>query len=71
MHGKKREKAIDYYEKLCRETKEQDFEILQQLSILILEQGAKSSDPIERQLAMYGAGLATSSHSLKILEKGL
>lgn len=71
MNSGETEKAINSYQKLQKETNQQDFEILQQMAVLLLESGAKSGDPHERQLAMFGSGLACSSRLLKILEKGI
>lgn len=71
MQAKEYEKAIFYYQKLYNNKSEQDFEILQQIALILLDAGAKSQDPEERQLAMFGAGLAASTKSLKILERGL
>jgi HEAT repeat protein len=65
------EQAIGYYEKLHKESPEQDFEMLQEMALILLEAGAKSLENGEKQLAMFGAGLAASTRSLKILEKGL
>ena len=71
MNAKSHEQAITSYQKYIKETNEQDFEILQQMALLLLDEGAKSSDPIERQLAMFGAGISASTCSLNILEKGI
>ncbi len=48
-----------------------DYEFLQKLAILILENGLKSQNKERQRLTFYGAGIALSTHSLKILEKGL
>ena len=71
MNIKEYQQSVYYYQKLYKETKEQDFELLQQMALLLLEAGAKSQDPKERQMTMFGAGLAASTRSLKILEKGI
>lgn len=71
MQAKEYGKAISNYQKLFEETRKQDFETLQQMALILLETGSKSPSSDERQLTMYGAGLAASSKSLKILEKGL
>lgn len=70
-HAREYEKAIYYYQKYFEKTQEHDFEILQKIALSILENGAKSTNTEERQLAIFGAGLAASTKSLKILEKGL
>ncbi len=71
MHIGEVEKAIDSYQKNCLETNTQDFEILRQMAMTLLKEGAKSADAEIQMLSFYGAGLALSSSSLEILEKGL
>ncbi|MEI6242558.1 MAG: HEAT repeat domain-containing protein [Chlamydiota bacterium] len=48
-----------------------DFELLQELAFILLQEGSKNSDPVIQQLTMFGAGLAASTLSLDILEIGL
>lgn len=60
--------AINYYNAHCSEG---DFELLQKMGLIILQNGSKSKNIEERRLALFGAGLAASSLSLSILEKGI
>lgn len=71
MQTKEYDKAISNYQSLLDETKKQDFEILQQIALILLENGVRSPSADERQMAVFGAGIAGSEKSLKILEKGL
>jgi len=48
-----------------------DFEILQQLAIIILQEGAKSEEPKKQLLSIYGSSLGGMLLSLEILEMGL
>ncbi|MBN2479315.1 MAG: HEAT repeat domain-containing protein [Parachlamydiales bacterium] len=67
MHSNEIEKAFLEYQK----NKSHDFEILQKMSLILLKNGAKSSDLEIQQMCMFGAGLAASSSSIDILELGL
>ena len=62
------EKAISFLPSFY---KTKDYDFLQKLAILILESGLKSPKKEDQRLTLYGAGIALSTHSLKILEKGL
>ncbi len=48
-----------------------DFETLKQISEIILDQGAYSSDPEARLLSIYGNGIAQRCDSLAIYEAGI
>lgn len=63
--------SIDLYEKYKASLGRHDFEILQQMAVILLEQGARSADPEEQLLSIFGSGLAGISSSLDILEEGL
>jgi hypothetical protein len=63
-------KALDLYEQEVQK-EEHDFELLEQLGLLLLEQGARSQDP-QRQLAsIYGAHLAGIAVPIDVLEEGV
>ena len=51
-------KAIAYYQKITKESKISDFETLQQMALILLENGAKSKNAEEERLAIFGSGLA-------------
>lgn len=63
--------AIELYRKYTALTKEQDFELLNQLALILLEQGSRSDDPEINLLTYFGAGVCQSDHALPILESGL
>ena len=71
LHTGEVAKAIDKYQKICLEENKADFEILQQMALMIMREGSKSSDEKDKILAIYGAGLALNSLSIEILEQGL
>jgi HEAT repeat protein len=64
------ERSIQSY-KLLAQQKGQNFDLLQKMALLLLQLGSQNKDPEVEQLTLFGAGLAASSHSLPILEKGL
>jgi HEAT repeat protein len=68
LHKENPQKALSLYQTWSKQTKTQDFELLQKMATLILENGIKDPDPETQQLALFGAGIASS---IEILEKGL
>ncbi len=63
--------AIELYRSYTQMTGEQDFELLNQLSLIILEQGCRSDDPEIKMLSYFGAGVCVNEHAVSILESGL
>lgn len=70
LHHQQVEKAFTKYQELASGDRD-DFDLLQQLCLLLLENGSKSQDKEIQLLSMIGAGAANSSKSLSILENGL
>lgn len=65
------EKSVALYHKYREELGAHDFEILQQMALILLEQGARSSDRFTQLLSIYGSGIASVAASLDILEAGI
>ncbi len=65
------EKSIGVYLRYKEELGKHDFEILQQMAYILLEQGARSVDMETQLLAIYGSGIANVASSLDILEAGV
>lgn len=63
--------ALDLYEKYRQTLGKHDFEILQQMSFIILEEGARSHEPERQLLSMYGSSIGGCSSSIDILEAGI
>lgn len=63
--------AVDLYLKVKEQTGKDDFEIIEKMAYLIIDQGFHSKDPKEQFLATFGAGVARSSRLMYILEDGL
>lgn len=74
MRSRELSSSLALYDKHREALQKHDFEILQQLALIILEEAAHSSDEEQRLLSIYGLGLAgisSSSDILYILEKGI
>jgi HEAT repeat protein len=71
IHRGEAEKGFESYLNHAKESSTQDFALLQQAAKVLLEQGIDSKDPEIQLMCMFGAGVATSSDMLPILEKGL
>lgn len=65
------ESAIDAYEKYQKQLGRHDFEVLQHIATIVLEQGMKSSNPEQQLISMFGAGVAGMAAPLDCLEAGL
>jgi len=65
------EKSVELYSRYKKELGKEDFEILQQMAFILLEQGARSQDRETQLLSIYGSGIASAASSLDILEAGV
>lgn len=65
------DRALQFYTTHYLEKDKQDFEILQQLGLSILQEGARSRDAEVVLLSLFGAGISTDERVLPILEEGL
>lgn len=71
MQAKEIEKSITLYLKYRKGLGKHDFEILQQMAFILLEQGTRSPDQETQLLSIYGSGIASAPASLDILEAGI
>ena len=65
------EEAIARYREHTQSTGRNDFEILQQMGLILLQKGIQSDDPQTFLMTLFGAGLSGSVGALEILERGL
>lgn len=63
--------ALQLYRKHYEETKHHDFELIQQIGLILLDQGFRTRDPEVQLLTLFGAGISTNEKVLYILEEGL
>lgn len=71
VQSKELNRSIDLYKEYQEALGHHDFEILQQMALMILEQGAKSHDPEAQLSSIYGSGIAGIAASIDILEAGI
>ena len=64
-------RAIDLYQDYRTALGRHDFEILQQMAFILLEQGARSNDPETQLTSIYGSAIAGIAASVDILEAGI
>lgn len=65
------EKAFALYQEYKKELGRHDFEVLQQIGLILLEQGARSHDPQKQLTSIFGSSLAGVAASIDILEAGI
>lgn len=71
LQSKEFNRAIDLYREYKEVLGRHDFEILQQMAFIILDQGARSTDPEAQLTSIFGSGIAGISASIDILEAGI
>lgn len=71
MQAQKFKQALTNYKEYCKQNQKPDFDLLQKLAYIILEQGSLNSEEDIQMLTMFGAGQARSVKSISILSKGL
>jgi HEAT repeat protein len=65
------EESIEKYREFAELTGRQDFEVLQQMGLILLQKGIASEDPQIFMMTLLGAGLSGSASALEILERGI
>src|SRR3989344_5286715 len=63
--------ALDRYRDYCDLSGRHDFEMLQQMGIIMLQKGIQEPDPQAYLMTLFGAGISGSSRALEILENGI
>jgi len=63
--------SIQLYRDYIEKTGYQDFDLLNQMCLAIMNQGARSEDPELNLLSFFGAGICLSEDAVPILETGL
>lgn len=71
MQSKEFEAAHKLYDEYKEQIGRHDFEILVQLSTVILKHGIESSDPMLQLSSLFGTSIANLTSSLDILEHGI
>lgn len=63
--------ALDLYQELKSIKGKHDFNLIQQMSLILIDQGFKSKDAEDQLMSIFGAGIAMNDKTLYILEEGL
>src|SRR5579871_759205 len=71
LQSKEFNRAIDLYQEYRESLGRHDFEILQQMALIILEQGARSADPETQLTSIFGSNIAGIAAAIDILEAGI
>jgi HEAT repeat protein len=65
------EESIDKYREFSDLSGRHDFEVLQQMGLILLQKGIQSEDSQTFMMTLFGAGLSGSANALEILERGI
>lgn len=71
LQSKEYSKSFALYNEWHTKLGRHDFEILQQMAHLLLEQGSREQDPEKQLVTIYGVSISASSPSWEILESGI
>jgi HEAT repeat protein len=71
MHTGETAKALEAYQEHRKESGTNDFELIEQIGLILLDQGYRTRDPEIQRLTMFGAGISTNEKALYILEDGM
>ncbi len=71
MHTGNTEQALRAYEALRQETGSHDFELVERIGLVLLDQGFRIKDPETQLLTLFGAGISGNEKALYIVEDGL
>lgn len=71
LQSKEAPYAIDLYEQYKKQLERHDFEILQQMALLLLEKGARSQDTEEQLSSLYGSSIGGIATAIDILEAAI
>lgn len=65
------EESIEKYREYSTISGRNDFDVLQQMGLILLQKGVQSEDNQTLMMSLFGAGLSGSAGALDILEKGV
>jgi HEAT repeat protein len=65
------EKAFQAYQEHYNQTGTHDFELIERLGLILLDQGFRTRDPETQLLTLYGAGISLDEKALYIIENSL
>ncbi len=71
VQAREHQEALKLYREYKQTLGRHDFEVLQQIGTLLIEQDARSTDPEKQLISIYGSGLAGLSASYDVLDAGI
>lgn len=71
MHTGDTAKALKAYQEYVKQNGSHDFELIERIGLILLDQGFRMRDPETSLLTMFGAGISLNEKALYILEEGL
>lgn len=71
MHSGDIDRALELYQSFHQEKGKHDLELVQQIGLILLDKGYRSSDAEVQLLTLFGAGISNNERCLYILENGM
>lgn len=71
MHTGNAAKALEAYQAYRTQIGAHDFDLIERIGLILLDQGFRTRDPETQLLTLYGAGISTNEKALYILEEGI
>lgn len=71
IHTGETAKALQAYQDYRKQSGNNDFELIEQIGLILLDQGYRTRDPEIQRLTLFGAGISTNEKALYILEDGI
>lgn len=71
MHAGETVKALEEYQKYRQTIGSNDFELIEQIGLVLLDQGFRQRDPEIQRMTLFGAGVSTNEKALYIIEDAL
>lgn len=65
------EQSLALYRQFYEQSGKHDFDLLEQIGLILLDQGSRIKDPETQLMSMFGAGIAGNDKTFYILEEGL
>ncbi len=71
MQQNKIEESLERYREYAEVSGRHDFDVLQQMGLILLQKGIQSEDPETFMMTLFGAGLSGSAAAIEILARGI
>ncbi len=71
MHTGNTAQAFQAYQDFIKVSGRHDFELIESMGLILLDQGQRARDPETQLLTLFGAGISNNEKNLYILESGL